>query len=40
MRATLNTVSESLKCLRKTNSTTVDAAVSAKKAKPAAEVTM
>ena len=40
MSANLNTVSESLKHLRQSNSTTADAAVPAKKAKPAAEVTM
>ena len=40
MTANLNTVSESLKHLRQANSTTADDAVPAKKAKPAAEVTM
>ena len=40
MSANLNTLSESLKHLRQSNSTTADAAVPAKKAKPATEVTM
>lgn len=40
MSANLNTVSESLKHLHQSNSTTADAAVPAKKAKPAAEVTL
>ena len=40
MSANLNTLSESLKHLRQSNSTTADAGVPAKNAKPAAEVTM
>ena len=40
MSANLNTVSESLKHLHQSNSTTADAAVPAKKAKPAVEVTL
>lgn len=40
MSANLNTASESLKHLHQSNSTTTDAAVPAKKAKPAVEVTM
>ena len=40
MSANLNTVCESLKHLRQSNSRTADAAVPAKKAKPATEVTM
>ena len=40
MSTNLNTVSESLKHLRQSNSTTADAVVKAKKAKPATEVTM
>ena len=40
MSVNLNTASESLKHLHQSNSTTADAAVPAKKAKPAAAVTM
>lgn len=40
MSANLNTASESLKHLYQSNLTTADGAVPAKKAKPAAEVTM